>query len=85
MTKSSARKAAAKKARSTYRKTTRKVGAAKTLNSGRKTASKAVAETAWTVWSGAVPAVISTGPPGVRSQSAGLPCSAGTGPKRSRD
>ncbi len=46
MTKSSARKAAAKKARSTYRKTTRKVGAAKTLNSGRKTASKAVAETA---------------------------------------
>ena len=46
MTKSSARKAAAKKARSTHRKTTRKVGAAKTLNSGRKTASKAVAETA---------------------------------------
>ena len=46
MTKSSVRKAAAKKARSTYRKTTRKVGAAKTLNSGRKTASKAVAETA---------------------------------------
>ena len=46
MTNSSARKAAAKKARSTYRKTTRKVGAAKTLNSGRKTASKAVAETA---------------------------------------
>ena len=46
MTKSSARKAAAKKARSTYRKTTRKVGAAKALSSGRKTASKAVAEKA---------------------------------------
>jgi len=46
MTKSSVRKAAAEKARSTYRKTTRKVGAAKALNSGRKTASKAVAETA---------------------------------------
>ena len=46
MTKSSVRKAAAKKARSTYRKTTRKVGAAKALSSGRKTASKAVAEKA---------------------------------------
>src|SRR6476646_2051028 len=46
MTKSSARKAAAKKARSKYRKTTRKVGAEKALNSGRKTASKAVADTA---------------------------------------
>ena len=46
MTKSSARKAAAKKARSTYRKTTRKVSAAKALSSGRKTASKAVAEKA---------------------------------------
>ena len=34
MTKSSARKAAAKKTRSKYRKTTRKVGAAKALNSG---------------------------------------------------
>ena len=44
MTKSSARKAAAQKARSTYRKTARKVGAAKALSSGRKTASKAVAE-----------------------------------------
>ena len=46
MTKSSVRKAAAKKARSTYRKTTRKVGAAKAHSSGRKTASKAVAEKA---------------------------------------
>jgi hypothetical protein len=46
MTKSSVRKAAAKKARSTYRKTTRKVGAAKALSSGRKTAPKAVAEKA---------------------------------------
>jgi hypothetical protein len=43
MTKSSVRKAAAKKARSTYRKTTRKVGAGKAHSSGRKTAS-AVAE-----------------------------------------
>ena len=46
MTKSSARKAAAQKARSTYRKTTRKVGAGKAHSSGRKTASKAVAEKA---------------------------------------
>ena len=46
MTKSSVRKAAAKKARSTYRKTTRKVGAAKAHSSDRKTASKAVAEKA---------------------------------------
>ena len=44
MTKSSVRKAAAEKARSTYRKTTRKVGAGKAKSSGRKTASKAVAE-----------------------------------------
>ena len=46
MTKSSVRKAAAEKARSTYRKTTRKVGAGKAHSSGRKTASKAVAEKA---------------------------------------
>src|SRR4249919_834868 len=46
MTKSSVRKAAAQKARSTYRKTARKVGAAKAHGSGRKTASKAVAEKA---------------------------------------
>ena len=46
MTKSSVRKAAAEKARSTYRKTTRKVGAGKVHSSGRKTASKAVAEKA---------------------------------------
>ena len=46
MTKSSARKAAAQKARSMYRKTARKVGAAKALSSGRKTASNAVAEKA---------------------------------------
>ena len=46
MTKSSVRKAAAEKARSTYRKTTRKVGAGKAHTSGRKTASKAVAEKA---------------------------------------
>ena len=46
MTKSSARKAAAGKARSTHRKTARKVGAAKTPSSDRKTASKAVAEKA---------------------------------------
>ena len=45
MTKSSARKAAAE-ARSTYRKTARKVGAAKAHNSGRKTASKVATETA---------------------------------------
>src|SRR6476661_4487884 len=46
MTKFSVRKAAAKKARSTYRKTTRKVSAAKALSSGRKTASKVVAKKA---------------------------------------
>ena len=46
MTKSSARKAAAEKARSTYRKTTRKVGARKAHSGDRKTASKAVAERA---------------------------------------
>ena len=44
MTKSSARKAAADKARSKYRKTTRKVGADKAHGSDRKTASRAVAE-----------------------------------------
>ena len=44
MTKSSARKAAAEKARSTYRKTARKVGARKAHGSDRKTVSKAVAE-----------------------------------------
>jgi hypothetical protein len=46
MTKSSARKAAAEKARSTYRKTARKVGARKAHAGDRKTASKAVAEKA---------------------------------------
>ena len=46
MTKSSARKAAAQKARSTYRKTTRKVGARKAHGSDRKTASKVAAEKA---------------------------------------
>jgi hypothetical protein len=45
MTKSSARKAAAEKARSTYRsKTTRKVGTGKADGSDHKTASRAVAE-----------------------------------------
>ena len=44
MTKSSARKAAAEKARSTYRKTARKVGARKAHPGDRKTVSKAVAE-----------------------------------------
>ena len=46
MTKSSARKAAAEKARSTYRKTTRKVRTGKAYGSNRKTASKVVAERA---------------------------------------
>ncbi len=46
MTKSSARKAAAKKARSKYRKTTRKVGTGKAHSSDRKTASKVAAEKA---------------------------------------
>ena len=46
MTKSSARKAAAEKARSTYRKTTRKVGTGKAHGSDRKTASRSVAESA---------------------------------------
>ena len=46
MTKSSARKAAAEKARSTYRKTTRKVGTEKAHGSDPKTASRAVAEKA---------------------------------------
>ena len=46
MTKSSARKAAAEKARSTYRKTARKVGARKAHSGDRKTASKVVAEKA---------------------------------------
>ena len=47
MTKSSARKAAAEKARSTYRsKTTRKVGTGKVDGSDHKTASRAVAEEA---------------------------------------
>lgn len=44
MTKSSARKAAAEKARDTYRKTTRKVGTKKAHSTNRKAASKAVAE-----------------------------------------
>ena len=44
MTKSSARKAAAEKARSTHRKTARKVGARKAHAGDRKTTSKAVAE-----------------------------------------
>jgi hypothetical protein len=46
MTKSSARKAAAGKARGTDRKTTRKVGAGKAHSTDRKTAAKAVAEKA---------------------------------------
>ena len=44
MTKSSARKAAAKKARGTHRKTARKVGAGKAHSRDRKTASKVAAE-----------------------------------------
>jgi len=44
MTKSSARKAAAEKARSTYRKTARKVGARKAHAGDRKPVSKAVAD-----------------------------------------
>ena len=44
-----------------------------------------LAATAWTAWSAAAPAEIITGPPGARSRSAGLPCSAATGPKRSPD
>ena len=46
MTKSSARKAAAKKARGTHRKTARKVGAGKAHSRDRTTASKVVAEKA---------------------------------------
>ena len=46
MTKSSARKAAAQKARSTYRKTARKVGATKAHSGDRKTASKVAKEKA---------------------------------------
>ena len=46
MTKSSARKAAAEKARSTYRKTARKVGARKAHAGDRKTASKVATEKA---------------------------------------
>jgi hypothetical protein len=46
MTKSSTRKAAAEKARSTYRKTARKVGARKAHAGDRKTASKVAAEKA---------------------------------------
>jgi hypothetical protein len=46
MTKSSARKAAAKKARETHRKTARKVGAGKAHSRDRTTASKVVAEKA---------------------------------------
>ena len=46
MTKSSARIAAAQKARSTYRKTARKVGTGKAHGSNRKTASKVAAEKA---------------------------------------
>ena len=46
MTKSSARKAAAEKARSKYRKTARKVGARKAHSSDRKTASKVATEKA---------------------------------------
>ena len=46
MTKSSARKAAARKARSTYRKTARKVGATKVHSGDRKTASKVATEKA---------------------------------------
>ena len=44
MNKSLVRKAAAEKARSKYRKTTRKVGTGKAHSSDRKTASRAVAE-----------------------------------------
>ena len=46
MTKSSARKAAAQKARSTHRKTTRKVGARKAHSGDRKTTSKVATEKA---------------------------------------
>ena len=46
MTKSSARKAATKKVRSTYRKTTRKVGAGKVHSGDRTTASKVATEKA---------------------------------------
>jgi hypothetical protein len=46
MTKFSARKAAAQKARSTYRKTARKVGARKAHSGDRKTASKVATEKA---------------------------------------
>jgi len=46
MTKSSARKAAAEKVRSTYRKTTRKVGAGKVHSGDRTTASKVATEKA---------------------------------------
>jgi hypothetical protein len=46
MTKSSARKAPAEKARGTYRKTTRKVGAKKAHRTNRRAASKTVAEKA---------------------------------------
>ena len=46
MTKPSARKAAAQKARSTYRKTARKVGATKAHSGDRKTASKVAKEKA---------------------------------------
>jgi hypothetical protein len=46
MTKSSARKAVAEKARATYRKTARKVSAGKAHSRDRKTASKVVAEKA---------------------------------------
>ena len=46
MTKSSARKAGAKKARSAYRKTARKVGARKAHSGDRKTASKVATEKA---------------------------------------
>jgi hypothetical protein len=46
MTKSSARKAAAEKARSTYRKTARKVGTGKAHGSDRQTASKVATEKA---------------------------------------
>src|SRR5262245_46162580 len=46
MTKSSVHKAAAKKTRSTYRKTTRKVGAGKVHSGDRTTASKVATEKA---------------------------------------
>jgi hypothetical protein len=46
MTKSSVRRVTADKARSKYRKTTRKVGTGKAYSSDRKTASKAVVERA---------------------------------------